>query len=456
MAFEHSHTIEQAHTIRSVSESEATPPIRPLHFDRRYTLPVHQEKRLQHQNCHEHDRNIHFYEKPHVYAVNGRAVDTSVSSLAHDYIKPFDGHDAIGAMRSSKSQAWPRLQYVFNPILVTVDTMSPTAGCLLVHRTYGKTIAATQPFSFRNKTGPEMALILQALNIDPVANLGMCDYYNFDAEMREEDILKYWDDNAENARNRGTEAHLQMELWLNSMPVRYDDPEVLIGLEFIASKLSTLGATAYRTEWEIYAPDEDVAGSIDFVARLPCGGVLLIDWKRSEKLKDKMTGYGRMKPPLHHLDDCSGSAYALQLSSYQYIMEKYYNLKVKGRILVNIHPDAPFHSWVPYLWDEVSFLMLQRRERKLAREHIEKLSEHTSLLCSVSGRLATNAVRDEMGKLYYEKEALILNRTTTPCSVTSTECNRLIAAHAQHPVYGGNSTPWKRTMKAGGLRRILD
>ena len=101
MAFEHSNTNERAHTIRSVTESEAAPLTRPLHFDTRYTLPVHQEKRLQHQNCHERDRNIHFYEKPHVYAVNGRAVDTSVSSLTHDYIKPFNGHNAIGTNRTT-------------------------------------------------------------------------------------------------------------------------------------------------------------------------------------------------------------------------------------------------------------------------------------------------------------------------------------------------------------------
>ena len=64
----------------------------------------------------------------------------------------------------------------------------------------------------------------------------------------------------------------------------------------------------YRTEWCIYAPDEDVAGSIDMVLNRRDSAVFyLVDWKRSEKLEDKYNGFGKtMKSPLESVADCQG------------------------------------------------------------------------------------------------------------------------------------------------------
>ena len=74
----------------------------------------------------------------------------------------------------------------------------------------------------------------------------------------------------------------------------------------------------FRTEWCIYATEEDLAGSIDLVLRDPVTEVLcLIDWKRSEKLADKYEGFGKfMKPPLQGVSDCQGQHYRLQLNIY--------------------------------------------------------------------------------------------------------------------------------------------
>ena len=71
------------------------------------------------------------------------------------------------------------------------------------------------------------------------------------------------------------------------------------------------------TEWMIYARREDLAGSIDLVLRDPeDGGLILVDWKRSEKLPRKHEALSvRMRAPLDHVPDCHGYHYRLQLNN---------------------------------------------------------------------------------------------------------------------------------------------
>jgi hypothetical protein len=45
----------------------------------------------------------------------------------------------------------------------------------------------------------------------------------------------------------------------------------------------------FRTEWTIHAEDIGVAGTVDFVGKLPDGSFAIIDWKRSQKLPTSMT-----------------------------------------------------------------------------------------------------------------------------------------------------------------------
>ena len=62
-------------------------------------------------------------------------------------------------------------------------------------------------------------------------------------------------------------------------------------------------AQIWRTECMIYAHREDLAGSIDLVLRDPEDeGLILVDWKRSEKLPQKYETFGvRMRAPLDHM-----------------------------------------------------------------------------------------------------------------------------------------------------------
>ena len=96
-------------------------------------------------------------------------------------------------------------------------------------------------------------------------------------------LTQKWAKNAELARNEGTHAHWCMERWFNSLPIDLNYPDVKIGLKFIRENLLPIGAKAHRTEIEIYAEAEDIAGSVDLSVILPSGEIFIIDWKRSLK-----------------------------------------------------------------------------------------------------------------------------------------------------------------------------
>ena len=99
---------------------------------------------------------------------------------------------------------------------------------------------------------------------------------------------------------------------------------------------------AWRTEWLIFAEEEQIAGSIDFVGRRDDGTFILVDWKRTAGLRATTfcTSFRRMmKQPLQHLQDTKEIHYCLQLNTYRHILEKYYNITVSAMFVVCCHPE---------------------------------------------------------------------------------------------------------------------
>ena len=174
--------------------------------------------------------------------------------------------------------------------------------------------------------------------------------------------------NATDASTRGTWMHLQVERLLNSGIVHLDCAEMQLFMKFLRADAPKL--TAYRTEWCIYGDDEQLAGSIDFVAQAEKGGVVLFDWKRSKNLQQKYTSrWSSMKQPLQHLDDCSGIHYRLQLNLCKFLLEKYYGLQVVGMFVACFHPDnaiaGPFVDAVPAMTKEVDAMLRFHKHRLL-------------------------------------------------------------------------------------------
>ncbi len=170
--------------------------------------------------------------------------------------------------------------------------------------------------------------------------------------------------NAESAANEGTWLHFKFEAYLNRAVIEEHTTEVRMFLRYIAT---LKGITAYRTEWTIFGEDERLAGSIDFVAKMPNGDLVIYDWKRSKVLRTKYVNkFQSMKVPLHHLDDCQGNHYRLQLNCYKYLLEKYYGQIVASMHVVCCHPDngeTAFVDDVPVMKNEAEAMMSYQRQR---------------------------------------------------------------------------------------------
>ena len=151
--------------------------------------------------------------------------------------------------------------------------------------------------------------------------------------------------------------HAQFEHLLNggSLPSRTE--EVALLAQFLRSQP---GMTAYRTEWRIYAEEEDVAGSIDYVAERPDGSKVIVDWKRTKRTRLNNEAFGKfMRRPLCSVPDCTLWHYRLQLNAYRFILEKYYGQIVSSMYIVGTNPDngdQPYVDEVPRMETETQAL----------------------------------------------------------------------------------------------------
>ena len=426
------------------SNPDDTPPICPEFFDHRYVLPDQHVDCLETHNPHARDARIIFYKDPHIYIVDNFPMHESVSGLSKEFTSNFNSIEAIDAMKRSQRNAWPRLQYVLNARQVhEISSLNGHFyGCMIVDKYTGITLASTNP-------GIDAAgnILLQILRENGITSINQDDedWYVFDRVLTDEEICHKWQRHGEDARNRGTEAHFQMELWFNSQPVRNDDVEVQMGLTFIKRSLLPIGAKAFRTEWTIFGDDENIAGCIDLAVVLPDNRLYLIDWKRSQKLQSQMyNDYSKMQNPLHHLDACNGCMYTIQLSCYRYLIEKYYGFTVAGCALVSLHPQGSFVTAVPYLKHEVKFIMERRHAMMKARLLLSKDEAHNDLKCCKSGLTVTQAVRDANNSLYDIKVATLCNLEFYADDVTTKRAQSLFNKAANAVQFDGAPVPWRQ------------
>jgi ATP-dependent exoDNAse (exonuclease V) beta subunit len=155
-------------------------------------------------------------------------------------------------------------------------------------------------------------------------------------------IKKEWDDSGKAASAAGTALHLAIEQYLNGhpeiiVPAVKETPEWRYFENFWADASGDL--VPYRTEWEVWAEEYKLAGSLDMVFyRKSDDSYVIYDWKRSKEIKTENkfgTGFG----PVDHLPDCNYWHYTLQLNIYRFVLETFYGLNISDMYLVIMHPD---------------------------------------------------------------------------------------------------------------------
>jgi hypothetical protein len=410
--------LDPVETIRHMP-ANGSPPTSPISFDAMYKPPAHSVKDLEVRNPHMRDMHIEFKEKPHIYVCHKQPYETSVTGVVSEFCGTFDADAVITKMRAAAREAWPRRAYAIGVVAYSLDMRQDALASLQRLMIFDTQTEMTLYAGIGPPPGPgdeawARDWIMRAVlpKCSKRISFSTIQIFSYDREMTNEEIKKAWRDNAVQKSNMGTEAHYCMELWLNSKPCR-NTPELQQGLSFLREILVPLGVVAHRTEMEIFADAEGVAGSIDFVGRLPNGEFIICDWKRTAAHEIHSPWRKRMAPPLHHLDDTDVCRFSLQLSMYAYILETYYGWPVRALCMVSIHPEHSFHTFSPYLQEEVAFLMAKRRERVAAKLRFEiewedgRMKDIPVPICSLSGNIAWNPARDPHGAVVDEKVALV-------------------------------------------------
>lgn len=435
-----------------VVREEGPPVAPPCDWDDGYVLPQHSEKPLQKLHRHSNDTRLVFYEQPHVYTFDNVPTSASVTALAHDYEKPFDPVAAIASMKTSRSQAWPRLEYVVDAQPFASPDVS--RGVLAVCN--GKTISVVQPHCFISSASVEdFRKVLEVCTIKGACyDEEQCELYSFSREKTDDEIRNEWTRKGQRASHMGTEGHWLCECFLNGVPCRWWEPEMKILFGFAREHLLPRGIVAWNTEKEIVCKRADLAGSIDAIFYEPSTNMYhIVDFKRSDKLKAQLRGYGKMTGALSHLDDCKGAAYALQTSIYQWILEEEYGMTIGDRILLSIHPDQPFYTSVPYLKAEVEFIMRKRIALVDARRTVA--ASDARFQCALTGAPVFDAVTLEDGRVAMEKAALVQELTYTVNEELRNEFEREVfhqqQKETQVEIESKLCMSWRKRMPEKGL-----
>lgn len=437
--------LEAAEDVRLARAHGEAPP-EPQAYDERYRPPAHRIKLLQQRHEHERDRRIHFLEGPHLYIVDEKPLEISVTGIVSAHTEPFDADRIVAVMAAGRGQAWPRLAYAVN----TVACDAPRGGMvLLVSDDSGKTLwAGFAPEAATVEWGLERARKRERA-------VRSVTWYTFERAMTVEEIKTKWSRNATEKANLGTEAHLCMELWANSEPCRWC-AELRNGLRFVRDHLLPLGAKAFRTEWEIFAETEGFAGSVDFVAQLPDGSLVIVDWKRTEKHEVHSAFNKTMSAPLSHLDDVDVCKFCLQLSTYQYVLETYYGYTVTALALCSIHPEHPFVFFAPYLEKEVKYLMAKRRERMALKVRLEFEDVPDAPRCSLTGDIAWDPVRvngelcDAKAAAWRHPDEEAVPDADAKARVAALEATVTTSGPSAEEVALEGSVPWRQLVAAEG------
>jgi len=157
-----------------------------------------------------------------------------------------------------------------------------------------------------------------------------------------EDIIADWD----KSRDYGTLVHKQIEDHFNGV-AEASDVKAKHGVRWLNEFIQGRECDVH-VEKIIFSEDLKLAGTMDVLIRLKdTDEYIIIDWKTNKKI-DKRSFRNKMgtHPITSNIEDCKYNVYAFQLSLYRYILETYYNLKIKQQIIAHID-DSSVKAYLP-------------------------------------------------------------------------------------------------------------
>jgi len=186
-----------------------------------------------------------------------------------------------------------------------------------------------------------------------------------------DEIKDEWKANGLDATTHGTNMHKTIEQYYNNWELEHPDtPEFDMFLKFYEDHKLCL--QAYRTEWEVYDEDHDLAGSIDMVFNNMDGTYSIYDWKRTKEIKMKNDWKKYGLDVMNEYHDCNYIHYSLQLNIYKNILERKYDLQIRDMYLVCMHPNYKSYKKIEVcdLQKEVGVILENRREHLLSTNDV--------------------------------------------------------------------------------------
>ncbi|WP_339873487.1 hypothetical protein [Olleya marilimosa] len=161
-------------------------------------------------------------------------------------------------------------------------------------------------------------------------------------ERTEEDILEEFLKNRDEAAEKGTYLHEQIEHFLKGKEFDGTSKEFRMFEKFYEQIVVAKGFEFVEAEKKVLLEDFNVAGTVDALFKKPNKDeYLIVDWKRSKKLvvdgHPKKYGFGSATSELSHIDNSSYYKYALQQNIYKYILETKYDMPISSMNLIVLH-----------------------------------------------------------------------------------------------------------------------
>ena len=235
----------------------------PLTPEKFVALTAAEVDALKYLHPHPRDLRVQFFQQEHTYFIDNQKTQGSVTSMIHTFGQPFDADAVIAAMCAGNR--WPRAGYLQEDFTFGSIHKLQLLAPELLHLLAG-----------RPRDDARVCEVVQSLRL------------HFDIEidintltLSAQTIKDVWKARGAEAAHYGTYMHYIFEAFLNGRSVP-GSPELRMMRKFLASMPTT--CVAWRTEWVILGEEEDLAGSIDFVAKDSDGTFLLVDWKRTSGL----------------------------------------------------------------------------------------------------------------------------------------------------------------------------
>ena len=209
-----------------------------------------------------------------------------------------------------------------------------------------------------------------------------------DFNKAQQNILDEWDKTNTESCERGTKIHSELENSMYNMGANVSLKKFGVGGKFVCDK----GRTALDLENGVYpeylisrvSPDGvlRIAGQIDLLVKKG-NEIYILDWKTNKEIKQK-AGFNtqtrsevKMLYPLNLLPDCNYYHYALQLSTYAWMLQMINpDFVIKDLILVHFdHNDNQTVYNMPYLKKEVEAMLKFYKKSIFKQEKLAKLKK---------------------------------------------------------------------------------